>query len=412
MKKLTIILQIMLAVLPVSLLAGAHFLEGQLWLCPVFSALYVLLAGLCVHIPGKKRVLAGLLCAALLIAAGVWLVPWRIRWPSAFLPLLYVVLLFATLPIGGWPKEQELSVTISFAGLAGYILMQFLLLTGLRSLYGSTAPMLLAGFLAYLVLWLLMLNRVSLYSAASATGRAPASMRRKNTLLTLGFTVLILFIAAIPALAEWLAMVWNYAKETLLAILRWIASLIPQSESTAGGSGGGGDMFAGLGEASEPSALAKFLEKVAIVLAIVLAAALVIWAGRILWRKLRVLLRKLWALISRYTLAASEDYVDEISDTREEGGDTSTSRRRALRRRLRQINEAELSPNERIRYRYQRLLWKRTDWGRSSTARENLAQENAGLYEKARYSSTAVTAEEAEQFAAYSRTLEKSPRNG
>lgn len=412
MKKTLIIVQLMLAVLPASLFLGAHFLPGQLWLCAAFSAAYVVLASLCVHIPGKWRVPAGVLGTALLLSAGILLVPWRTQWTSAFLPLLYAALLIATLPIGGWPSDRELSVTIGFVGLVGYILMQFLMLTALESIYGAVAPALIAGFILYLVLWLLMLNRVSLQSAASVSGRAPASIRRKNTLMTLLFTALILFIAAIPALAEWLARVWNLLKETLLAAAQWLASLIPESESAGGGTGGGGDMFAGLGEAGEPSALAKFLEKVAIVLAVVLLAVLVVWAGRILWRKLLRLLKKLWALISRYTLAASEDYVDEISDTRDEGGETSPSRRRALRRRLRQINEAELSPTERIRYRYQRLLWKRTEWTHSSTARENLAQENAALYEKARYSSAAISPEEAERFAAYSRTMEKSPRNG
>jgi len=162
-------------------------------------------------------------------------------------------------------------------------------------------------------------------------------------------------------------------------------------------------------EAAEPSAFAKLMEKIVMVVAAVAIIALALWVGRFLWRRLRVLLRRLWALLQRYTLAASEDYVDEVSDTRESGDDSLSRRRRSLRRKLRQVNEESLSPAARIRYRYQRLLWKRLEWGPGTTARENLPEETAILYEKARYSSAEPSAEEAEHFAQAARTLEKKP---
>ena len=230
--------------------------------------------------------------------------------------------------------------------------------------------------------------------------------------MTLVFAAVILFIAAIPALAEWLGKAWNLFREILLAIGRWLASLLPQQQSAGGSPGGGGDLFSDFGEAAEPSLFAQIMEKIAIVLAVAAIGVLAIWTGRFLWRRLRILMKKLWALIGRYTLAASEDYVDEISDTREDGGESRQSRRRALRRRLRQVNEADLSPAQRIRYRYQLLLWKRSEWTRSSTARENLPAAAASLYEKARYSTSAVTPEEAQRFASESREAENRKKRG
>ena len=162
-----------------------------------------------------------------------------------------------------------------------------------------------------------------------------------------------------------------------------------------------------LGEPSPPSAIALFMEKVAIVAAILIGTVLLFFALRFLGRRLRALMKRLWALMNLYAHAASEDYVDEIADTRDGGEDSSTGPRQILRRLFQQVNEDKLSPTERIRYRYSRLLHRHQDWQPGSTARENLAEEAADIYERARYSTRSVSPEEAEQFAQYSKTVEK-----
>ena len=58
-----------------------------------------------------------------------------------------------------------------------------------------------------------------------------------------------------------------------------------------------------------------------------------------------------------------------------------------------------MPPKERIRYRYKRLSLRHEEWFAGSTARENLPVELAEVYERARYSDDALTAEEAAQFA-------------
>ena len=57
-----------------------------------------------------------------------------------------------------------------------------------------------------------------------------------------------------------------------------------------------------------------------------------------------------------------------------------------------------MSPGERIRDRYLRLLRKHPDWTAHTTARENIPEELATLYERARYSAHNPTEGEAEQF--------------
>ena len=91
------------------------------------------------------------------------------------------------------------------------------------------------------------------------------------------------------------------------------------------------------------------------------------------------------------------NHEDEITDTRE--GKEKKNLSQLLKNSLTIVNESKLTPAQRIRYRYQRLLKKHSQWPGSSTARENLPGEMAPYYEKARYSQKTVSAEEAETFA-------------
>ena len=162
-----------------------------------------------------------------------------------------------------------------------------------------------------------------------------------------------------------------------------------------------------LGAASEPSAFAVLMEKIFMVLALIGLAVAILAALRIVWKKLRVLARKLWMLLNRYALAASEDYVDEVSDTRETGETVSSGRRSLFDNWFRQVNEEKLTPVERVRYRYRRLLRRHQEWQPGSTARENLPADSAVIYERARYSGADITPQEAETFAQQAKSMEK-----
>ena len=130
----------------------------------------------------------------------------------------------------------------------------------------------------------------------------------------------------------------------------------------------------------------------------VIAALLLLFLLRQTLRLLIALIRKITSRLSMYMSTASQDYVDEITDTREEGGEASGSLLSRLRRSLSRVNEKNLTPAQRIRYRYRLLLRRHPDWPQSHTARENLPPESASLYEAARYSGQEITEQDAETF--------------
>jgi hypothetical protein len=126
----------------------------------------------------------------------------------------------------------------------------------------------------------------------------------------------------------------------------------------------------------------------------------VIVAGVVLYFALRRLLEMLkdgWRLLGKWLETASstqhDDYIDEISDTRD---DATVAVRKKRRDPI--LPPRNMTPNQKIRYRYKRLLIKHPEWKQYYTARENLPEEAAKLYERARYSTHPITGEEAEQF--------------
>ena len=99
----------------------------------------------------------------------------------------------------------------------------------------------------------------------------------------------------------------------------------------------------------------------------------------------------------QYSAAASEDYEDEITSTRDES-DTEREGLLARLRRAAAIEEKGRTPTEQIRLRYQYLRRKHRDWSAAATARETLPEDAAALYERARYAGHALTEAEANSF--------------
>ena len=204
---------------------------------------------------------------------------------------------------------------------------------------------------------------------------------------------------------RWLEQAWDVLMVMLLRFLCWLAQLLPRSAPTGDGAAAPADM-SGFGDmAAEPSLLAVILEKVAYVIAGIAAAAAAVFAVRFLYRQLKKLARRLMDMMRRYAAAATEDYDDEITDTREDGERGRNMPLQALRRRLALGDDKSLPPAERIRRRYARLRLKHADWQDSRTARETLPDDAAQLYERARYSEHPVTGEDAEDFARRTRSV-------
>ena len=112
--------------------------------------------------------------------------------------------------------------------------------------------------------------------------------------------------------------------------------------------------------------------------------------------KLMRKLNQLMASFRRFAEVSSEDYDEEITDIRDH--DTTNRLKARTERWMRPSEERRLAPDQRVRYRYRKLLKKHPEWTSDRTARENLPEDPAEIYERARYSRDTVTAEEAKQF--------------
>lgn len=358
--------------------------------------IYLLLAWLCLAVPGKYRLAVGVGCAVVLGASA-----WAILPEGELLALVptiaEIALLLWGLQTSGRYGGDEIHYAVYLVGVVLYLAYYAVLNVSERPDKGLMNAILLPGFLLLMLLAMLMMNRISMASAANK-GKAPEAMRRRNTLMTVGLMLVVTGIAAIPALSKWAVMLWDGLVRGVMLVLMLLMSMTAMSGGTGSGGGAGGSMdLSGLGEAAEPSLLSMILEKALYVLAIAVVVFLVLVAVRTLWRLIRTAFRSIMAALKRYTDAAGEDYVDEVESTREDDECERAVPNR--RKRSCRVDEGRLSPRERVRYRYQRALEKHGDWSEASTAREHLNARAAELYERARYSEHEVTALDADTFA-------------
>lgn len=368
--------------------------QGRMWVLPTA---YVLLAWICLLLPGKLRLPGGLLGIAVMIA--VTAAAWPLgAHPVLIVPILvYTVLMLLTLPIGRWERGRELGMEWHVIGMCSHVLVQ-LLIDGAQKLgntvFDDCEGLLVVSFLALAALVVLALNRTSLNSATQSRQNVPLLMRRQNLMLVITVLVIGVLISMIPAIGQALSWAWDRLMQLLLLLGALIASVMPQSQS--GGGGGGGDSEPlSLGGAAETSRLAIILEKVMTVLAVIIIVVGAVFLLRLLGKRLVRLLRYLWEKLGRYSAAVSEDYEDEVTSTREEDVE-----RESLLGRLRRFAPEDmrgLDATQRVRAHY-RSLKRRRKWEKASTARETLPEEAARLYERARYNGEKLTDAEEERF--------------
>lgn len=394
-------LMLALAGVPVLAFISAKTVPEALSLLWVIPAAYVALAWLCLVIPGKKRLLVGVAGFVALMALGAAVLPVK---ESLFLllgPLAYGVVLLWGLKISGWRHDQEMPVGWYVAGLVTHGFLQIMINAAHRTkdtVYAPVETPVMLCFLAYLALMMLSLNRSSMDAASMGRQRIPVHMRRRNVALTLGFLALVVLVAAAPAVIAAVETAWDWILRTVSWIIAWLSQFLPEGSSGGGGGGAGGMDLTGLGEGEGPSPLLQLLEKIAYVVAMIAAAVLLFLALRFLYKKLKILLKFLWARLTEYASSASEDYEDEVTDTREDGERERTNIFDRLKKRMAFVDEKKLTPAQRIRYRYLRLMYKHEDWHAGQTARETLPEDAAALYERARYSEHPVSEDDAEKF--------------
>lgn len=406
---------IVLAVLPVFTIIVLQNAPEAFPALGVLLPAYVLCAWLCMLIPGKVRLPAGLIACAGLMFLGLRLLPiaQSVSQTDAaslsvsqgalctLIPLALCGLLLYGLQFAAWPREQEIPFNWYAAGVITHLAAQLMSFAARRlglSTWNTVTPILTAAFILFMMLVLLSMNRTTMLGASLGRQHVPLSMRRRNIAITLSLLGAALVIAAIPAIVEFAERVWSLVIGAIGAFIAFIAKILETEEAPGmGGSGGGMDMMPPA-KYQEPSLLALILEKIVMAFAFVIAVLLLFFILRQALRLLIVLIRRITARLSMYMSTASQDYVDEITDTREEGGEASGPLLSRLRRSLSRVNEKNLTPAQRIRYRYRLLLRRHPDWPQSHTARENLPPESATLYEAARYSGQEITEQDAETF--------------
>lgn len=398
-----------LGTLPAALLLLHGFAPEALPHLWLFPCSYVLLMWVGLLLPGKFRLPLGIAGALGYVALGLYLPAFHQHFLGMLLPLLYVFLLLYSLPMGGWDRDTELHPTWLVIFAVGHAAGQFMVnaarSTGNFPVFDSASTALLLSFIGCAALCLLSMNRSTMQSASMGRQRVPVGMRRRNVLFSMAIFLLILLLSAAPQIIRAVEQAGDALLRVIWAVLSFLASLMSRS-SSGGGSGGGGDMDMSElgGEAAEPSLFALIMEKVAFVVAVIAVVALLVFAAVKLYQKLRILLRHLAERLSHFARTASEDFEDEITDTRDEGERERTGLMNALRRRMTLVDEKKLTPAQRVRHRYLRLMLKHPEWHAGHTARENLPPEAASLYERVRYSEEEVSAEEADAFAQQTRT--------
>lgn len=392
-------LLLLLSVMPIALISLSVNAPDALVSSYLLFAAYALLSGVCVAVPGFRRLVAALVSSALLLALSFGVLAVRAHPLLLLLPAGLIALLLYSLPLAARRYEAEVPPYIYVGGIGIHIVIQFLhhyfAGTGGASPYEPASGALTASLAGYAVLLLLSLNRISLDNASLARHRLPGSMRLFNTVLTLVFSALSLLLAAMPAVARAVFALWRGATSLVARLAEWLLSLLPAAGDMGGGaSGGAGGMPELLMEEVPPSAFALLMQKIASIVSMLLLAGGCLFLLYLIIKQLIRLFRHLSRRLRAYMVSTASEYDDEITDTREDGAQRETRFiRRAHRRSV-----YDATPVGRIRHGYARLLHRRSAWSPSSTARENLPPDAAALYERARYSVHPVTNADAERF--------------
>ena len=346
---------------------------------------------ICAAVPGRARPGILFACCLLLLGVGYMYLPYGMVM-YAMPASCALLLLWALSHAGKTPAEA--SPMFYFACVFAQFAALFLLYQADEALRFSV--LMRGAFYLWLLLLLLAFNRISLNNATLSRYRLSEGMARAGTVLTVCVFMLALLLRAIPAVVSGLLWLGRALRDASIRLLLFLINLFP-AESVGGSMGGGMPMIpeSGIPLDGEPSMFAVILERIAAALSVlILIVGSVVLLHYLVRALLHCMRRLLWRL-QRYASAVTEDYEDEITDTREENADRSFHQ---LRRKGRQKLPYPDTPAGHIRRRYALLLARHSEWSQSSTARENLSADAAVLYERARYSNHAPAAEDVKRF--------------
>ena len=354
------------------------------WALP---GLLLVFSCLAMPIPGKLRLSLGFAGAAALVLLGGFLANRGMNWKLWGLGIGSAAVLLWSMKIGGWKNDREIDIGWVIAGMASQLAVRVIMIA-MENTRGLTLKGILwelnLAFFVLVILSMFSMNRSALNSASLGRTAASRSMRRKNTVMILVVFAVAMLISLLPVFvtaAQWVS-------ENISKAVMWFTSLF------------GGDAVGEFPpEVVEPPSDEGGME---IPQWVVIAGMLISFGilGFIAYQVFRALKEIVKGIIDRmgsFASDAGEDFVDEVSDIREED-DHQVRTRRMLRNEDRDLDG--LSPVQQVRRQYRRLLRSHRDWGDARTARENIPEGMAKIYEQARYSGGDVTEEQANAFRA------------
>jgi hypothetical protein len=316
-----------------------------------------------------------------------------------YLPCAVTMLSF--MPAMARPAHQEWTVKHLVAGAVLHIIVQ--LLKGIDVFQNVAAPLSWI-FVAYLLAFLFSFNRSTLADTGPSASRTLLLQNRK--LLTV-FCLLSLLLANVQSVVHAIraAIVWIVT--ACAGVLAWLMSFF-QSEEAAVDSQNV-NLLEGLEGPAEPTMLSQVVEIALAVFASLIAAMVLFFFFKYLIRLLRRAFRVLMERLKLYRQRIAADY-DDQSESLLNWGEirkTAAARIDRVKKRLLPTPWERLSPVQRVRRVYALLLRRADAPDPALTAREMLgsgalrlpydaAAPAAALYERARYSTHPISAQEAD----------------
>lgn len=371
--KLRYVWMVMLVACSTNLCISAYWMPamvGHIWL---FVGVCLLFAVILMLMPQKLQILPVVLGTVILVLLAVLYCP-RTQLLFALLHSgLYSALLVIMLPIRNWHYTQEVPNGMLFCGLA--VLVVCHIATYFYEQLSTLVILTRAFMFVFAFLMVASMNRRSWLVATGGRRNYSAVMRWKNRALSLFSCVVAMAAADVLA-----------SKTKLDALIEQIKNIqikIPTDSATSM------DTTIELG-ASADSVAPNKASLMPFVIALVVVAAVI---GCIL--VVVVIVSHLRHKEEKKT----EDFLDEVSDTRQKNEAWETEKRDPAEKKIRKPRLfGRMSPVQQIRYRYRQLSQKHPEWRAHNTARENLPDPAAVLYEEARYSAHPISAADAAEF--------------
>ena len=368
-------------------------LLSWMWL---FSATFLALGLLSFAIPGKLRLGVGFLGAVLFLVPCAVFVKGDIWGFLLLLALGHSVMLFWSIRIPGWDATEELP--FGWLNSCFIFLMVGYVLSSREPRLASVALWIKVSLFVYVFLALRSMNRSSLNLASGGRQAFSSAMRRKNVLLTVGMFAIAVLVALIPSVGNLLEQIYLWLKQLIESLKEMFpeateATVVTTTEAVVDTSEDLGFLFDGLKTHQTSDAAIIIMTVLVLAIVIPVGGFILYQLGKRVWNSLQQFIKD----IVDGANAEAEDFVDEVTDTREDAQQEQV-RKKATRVRRLASSVRKMSPEEQIRYRYRWMSSKHPEWKEQSTARENLSEAAAQLYERARYSEHPITVEDAQCF--------------